>query len=381
MHIAFLTTEYPPLPSGGIGTSIRNLAHAYVQMGHRVSVIGWGPLDEFEDLGVHVRFLGETSLPKLGWYLNRRQAQVELNRLVSDEGLDIIEAHDWTGVSAGMRLDCPLVIRCHGTATYFAHLLNERVRPSVRWAERLALHSADSIAAVSRFAADTSRSLFNLDQPIGVIHNGIDTEKFQPSSSDQVEPNTLLYLGTLVRKKGVLDLAQIFSKVVEEHPGARFYLVGRDAADSFTGAPSTWRLCQELLTPRARERTTYYGVQPYERVADFIQRAAVCVFPSYAEAFPLTWLETMACAKAVVAYDIGWAEEVIQDGLSGRLIELGHHAAFADALLDLLSNPAKQESLGWAAMQRIRSNFSSEIVAQKNMAWYREVLGNVSMES
>ena len=82
MHISFLTTEYPPLPSGGIGTSIKNLAHALVNLGHRVTVIGWGPETEFDDDGVHVKFLGHTKIPKMGWFLNRKRAEKELNRLV-----------------------------------------------------------------------------------------------------------------------------------------------------------------------------------------------------------------------------------------------------------------------------------------------------------
>jgi glycosyltransferase involved in cell wall biosynthesis len=380
MHIAFLTTEYPPLPSGGIGTSIRNLAQAYVQMGQRVSVIGWGPRNEFYDQGVHVHFLGESSLPKLGWFLNRQLAQRELNWLVRNEGVDIVEAHDWTGISAGMRLDCPLVIRCNGSATYFAHLLNERVRPSVRWAETLALKRADDIAAVSRFAADTTRELFGLKRSIRVIHNSIDIERFSPTPRHLVEPDTILYLGTMVRKKGVLDLAKIFSKVVEENSKAHLHFVGRDAVDTVSGALSTWELCQQELSPRASEQTTYHGVQPYERVAEFIQRAAVCVFPSYAEAFPLTWLETMACAKPVVAYDIGWASEVIQDGIDGRLIVAGDFSKFSSAIIDLLREPAKQETMGLAAMQRVQNRFSSQLIAKQNLAWYRDVLANVSIK-
>src|SRR5687767_12994299 len=102
MHIGFLTAEYPPLISGGIGTSIRNLARALVAQGEEVTVVGWGEKVDFEDHGVRVRFLGHTSIPKMGWFLNRQRAQHELNRLVSEQKVDIVEAHDWCGLSAGM---------------------------------------------------------------------------------------------------------------------------------------------------------------------------------------------------------------------------------------------------------------------------------------
>jgi hypothetical protein len=71
MHVGFLTLEYPPLPTGGIGTSLRTLGRALVAQGHRVTVVGWGPKLETEDEGVRVRFLGDSAFPKMGWLLNR----------------------------------------------------------------------------------------------------------------------------------------------------------------------------------------------------------------------------------------------------------------------------------------------------------------------
>jgi len=376
MNIAFLTSEYPPLCAGGIGTSIRNLAQALVGQGHTVTVLGWGAKAEFEDRGVQVRFLGHTSVPKAGWLLNRRLAQRELNRLVRRNKLDIVEVQDWCGLSAGMHLDCPVTIRCHGTATYFGYLLRERVRPTVRWAERIALNQAKSIIAVSRFTAETTQRLFGLREAIGVIPNGIDLLRFQPADPDETEANTILYLGTLVRKKGILDLCRIFSRVVDARPAARLRLIGRDARDKSTGSSSTWELCKELLSPAARERAEYVGAQPYDVVQDSIQRAAVCVFPSYAEALPLSWLEAMACAKPVVAYDIGWAPEIIDAGVSGILIKLGDVESFAEHLLTVLGDQAHAKGLGVAARRRVERDFASAVVAESTLIHYRSVIAD-----
>src|SRR6266404_2835248 len=174
----------------------------------------------------------------------------------------------------------------------------------------MALRNADGVVAVSRFTAEVTHRLFNLPIPIGVIPNSIDVAQFDPAGQEEIEEDTILYLGTLVRKKGVLDLARIFSSVVEKHPQARLWLLGRDTADRHTGSYSTWNLCKELLSPCARRRVEYLGSQPYEKVQEYVRKAALCVFPSYAEAFPLAWLEAMACAKTVIAYNVGWAPEV-----------------------------------------------------------------------
>lgn len=367
--------EYPPLPSGGIGTSICNLARAIVAQGHRVTVVGLGKRTEFQDQGVNVRFIGATSIPKVGWLWDVRRVQHELNNLVRREGADIVEAHDWCGVSAGLRPTCPIVVRCHGTDTYFAHLLQERVRPLVRRLEWLALKQADDIVAVTQFAADVTRRLFRLRQPIGVIHNGIDITQFKPASPSDVEPDTILYFGALVRKKGAFDLCRIFSKVVERYPQARLRIVGQDGKDRQTGARSTWALCQELLSPSALKRVEYLGPQPYWQIREHVRRATLCVFPSYAETFGLTWVEAMACAKAVVAYDIGTAPEIIEHDVSGKLIAVGDTDRFAQVVLELLTDGEKCNRLGLEARQRVESLFSSDRVARQSVQRYQQVLG------
>jgi glycosyltransferase involved in cell wall biosynthesis len=375
VHIAFLTVEYPPLPSGGIGTSIRNLARALVRHGHRVSVVGWGHDAEFEDGGVQVRFLRRRpGLPKTGWFANRRLVQRALASLVASHGVQIVEAHDWCGVSAGVSVGCPVVVRCNGSATYFAHLLDERVRPSVFGAEWLALRAAADVVAVSRFTATTTRRLFCRRAPMATIPNGIDLSLFPPGAADAMEPELVLYLGTLQRKKGVIDVCRIFSRIVERRPDARLRLVGRDSVDARTGVPSTWALCQRALSSAARARTEYLGEQPYDAVHRHVAESAVCLFPSFAEALPLSWLEAMATARAIVAYDIGWASEVVEPGTSGLLAPRGDVEAAADACVALLEDPARAGRMGLEARRRVEALFSDEIVARRSAAWYDEVL-------
>lgn len=368
MHVGFLTLEYPPLPSGGIGTSLRTLAVALAAQGHRVTVVGWGPKLETEDEGVRVRFLGDSGVPRMGWLLNRRAVRRELARLAEKEGLDLVATHDWCGPSAGLFLPCPVAVHLHGSATYFAHLLGEEVRPSVHLAESLALRGASGLASVSRFTADTTRRLFGLETPIEVLPNGVDVERFRPG--EEIEPGVVLYVGTLVRKKGVLDLGPVFSEVVRRVPEARLRLVGRDAPDRQTGADSTWELLAASLSSAARAHTEYLGARPYPEVHEHVRRAAVCVFPSYAEALPLSWMEAMACGRPVAAYDVGWAPELVRSGEDGLLVPPGKTSALAEAVTAVLADPALGRALGEAARARAESDFSADAVARRTAQWY-----------
>ncbi|HET9227909.1 MAG TPA: glycosyltransferase family 4 protein, partial [Thermoanaerobaculia bacterium] len=258
----------------------------------------------------------------------------------------------------------------HGSATYFAHLLAEEVRPSIHLAESVALRRASGLASVSRFTADTTRRLFGLERPIQVLPNGVDVQRFRPGGAGEAEPGVVLYFGTLVRKKGVLDLGPIFSEIVRRVPEARLRLVGRDVPDRQTGCPSTWELLARSLSSEARARTEYLGARPYLEVHEHVRRAAVCLFPSYAEALPLSWMEAMACSRPVAAYDIGWAPELIRSGEDGLLAPLGNTRVLAEAVASVLSDPALGRSLGEAARARVEDDFSAEAVARRTAEWY-----------
>ncbi len=300
--------------------------------------------------------------------------QREVNRLVSEEALDIVEAPDWGGMTAGMHPRCPLVIRCHGTATFFGHLVHGPVPLSWRWAESIALRSCDDVAAVSRFAAVLSTSLFRLRVEPRVVHNGLDLSAFTVPQEEGREPLTVLYLGSIVRKKGVLDLCQAFSHLLESVPEARLVLAGRDCADKLTGSRSTWTLCCDLLTEQAKSRTEYAGAKSYDQVQEYYRKATVCAFPSYAEALPMTWLEAMASGLPVVAYETGWSHEIIVNGESGILVPKGDIQALGETLANLLRSPGKRSQIAQTARSRVEERFSVERAAEESLQWYHDVI-------
>lgn len=373
MHIAFLSCEYPPLKGGGIATFLQGLGRALVSRGHRVTVLGWGKADEWRDHGVTVRMLSSEHPPKLGWLVNRRRVEAELRRMVGKEQLAIVEAADWCGMAAGVRPGCPLVIRCHGSAVYFAWMMKERVRVSVRAAEWLALHGASSVAACSSFTARSTRNLFSLRDPVRTIYNGVDLERFRADPSAPVEPATILSFGSIVRKKGVLDLAQAFSRLHRVRPDAILRVIGRDSTDTVSGSASTWKLCGELLGGAA-SRVQYLGALPYDEMAAHIRAATCCVFPSHAEALPMAWLEAMACGKAILGYDVGWGPEVIEHEVSGLLTPENDIGQLASGMGRLLEDAALRERVGLGARRRVEEKFSLDGLVESTLGWYREVL-------
>jgi glycosyltransferase involved in cell wall biosynthesis len=81
----------------------------------------------------------------------------------------------------------------------------------------------------------------------------------------------------------------------------------------------------------------------------------------------------MACAKPIVAYDIGWAPELIASGVNGLLVPAGDSQAFSKALVAILADWKGGHELGLASRQRVEVQFSAGVVARQALAWYQGV--------
>ena len=373
MHIGFLTPEYPhsqATPSGGLGTSIKNLASSLIAKNLKVTVFVYGQKQDlnFEEKGISFHFIKKREYRLLGWYRYRKYLQKALNKEIAIEKIDVIEAPDWTGITALMHLYCPLVIRMHGSDAYFCSLEGRKQKSKNFLFEKLALKSANALISVSAFTAEKTKEIFGLKRDITVIPNSIETALFPPSEKFPTR-NRLLYFGTIIRKKGVLELAAIFNEVVKKKAETELWMIGKDVVDIFENS-STLKIFQKRLSPQAKQQLKYLPEVSYSAIKDRLDEAAVIVLPSFAEALPMSWLEAMSMEKAMVTSNIGWAKEMMIDGITGYTEDPKNHKNYADKILHLLENPEVAKAMGKAARQQVLKKFSTEVVVQKNISLY-----------
>ncbi|MBS1534287.1 MAG: glycosyltransferase family 4 protein [Bacteroidetes bacterium] len=380
MKIAFLTSEYPHVKAkfaAGIGTSILNLANGLMQAGHEVTVILYGQdSDEtFAENGITFYKIKNRRLKGFSWQLTQKKIQKLIRTLVDSGKIDIVEVADWTGISSNIQLNCPLVVKLHGSDTYFCHLDHRPVKKINHSRERKALMQANAWSAVSNYVAQTTQKLFQLNRDFEVIPNGIDLNRFSiQEQTAEDDTQKILYFGTLIRKKGLLELPLIFNEVHRQNNQAQLILIGRDSPDIKTHNESTWQMMQELFDADAKANVSYLGSVPYDEIKEYIEASSVCVFPTFAEALPVSWLEAMAMQKAIVASDIGWAAEIIDHGVDGFLVHPQQHQIFAQHINELLKNQAFRTEIGLKARAKVVQKFSKEVVAEHNAAFYEKVL-------
>jgi glycosyltransferase involved in cell wall biosynthesis len=380
MKIAFLTPEYPHemmTHAGGLGTSIKNLAVTLVRKGCSVTVIVYSQKESavFEDEGVAIHLIEDKMYRFAKWYLYRKHIQEYCNKIIKEHKIEILEAPDWAGITAFMHFDIPLVIRFHGSDTYFCHLENRHQKWKNFWFEKLAIQGAKAFITPTTFAGALSKKLFGIkNKLIKTIHYGLELDKFENSNPKLYENGLILYIGTIIRKKGVFELTEIFKLVRQQHPEAKLVLIGEDSADIATQSPSTWQLLQNEFQDEDSERVSYLGKILYQEVQEYIKKAHVCVFPTFAETLGMVAIESMAMQKPVVNSNIGWAIELIVDGECGFLVHPKDHIEYADKINSILGDSQLACQLGGNARKRVESIFDIQNIAHENICFYKSLI-------
>lgn len=382
MKIGFITPEYPHPKvkhAAGIGTSIKNLAVALAKGGHDIHVFVYAQekAETFVEDGISFHLIPDRSYKIAKWYQYRKYIQHTVQAILTKEQIEIIEVPDWTGISAFMKFSIPVVMRFHGSDTYFCHIEGRKQKFKNKLFESLAVKSAQAYIAPTNYAGEVSKQLFQIkNKEIRTIHYGLALEQFVNDTPEAYETGLVLYIGTIIRKKGVLELPEIFKRVQQQYPTARLVLVGSDAPDLQTGQSSTWELLRSQLAPELKANVSYLGKVQYQKVQELIQKAHVCVFPTYAETLGMVTIESMAMQKPVVNSNIGWAQELMEDRKSGYLVHPSDHETYAGKIVNLLNNKELCRKMGAEAVRFVSAKFDIKKQVGKNIRFYTELINN-----
>jgi glycosyltransferase involved in cell wall biosynthesis len=295
--------------------------------------------------------------------------------VVQEKAIDILEAPDWTGITAFMKFKVPLVIRFHGSDAYFCKLDGRKQKFKNFMFEKLAIKKASAYIAPTTYAGLETQKIFGLNKKkIKTIHYGLQLEHFVNENPNVYNRNTILYIGTIIRKKGVLELAQIFNKVLVKKPNTQLILIGGDSSDIKTGESSTYKLMEQIFSTKAKKQVNYLGKIPYEAIKEHIKKAHVCTYPSFAETLGMVTIESMAMQKPVVNTSIGWAQELIDDGVNGFLVHPSKIDDYADQIIKLLNNDTLCNQIGKAARLKVETLFDIEKNVDINFDFYKSII-------
>jgi phosphatidylinositol alpha-1,6-mannosyltransferase len=260
----------------------------------------------------------------------------------------------------------PLVWRGAGLATTLCGI--EAWKP-LRGMQRQALFRSDTVLAISEHTARRFRQANPGLQEcrVQVCHPAVlDGEAACAPHPDLLDPYpTALIVGRLVaaeRYKGHDLLLDLWPRVLAQVPEARLAVVG-DGDDK----P---RLEGRAAALRLTERVTFLGRVSDETLAGLYRDCTFFVMPSRNEGFGLVFLEAMRASKACIGGG-GAAAEIIEDGVTGLVVEPCDREQVLGALLRLFREPATRERMGRAGTQRWAREFTEACFQRR----FRALLG------
>jgi len=378
MHICFLTHEYPKpgLNHGGVGTFVKSLAFSLVECGHHVSVVGTNNStisERSSDLGVLIYRVALPSVKGLNWFFISKRINRVLEEIHLKNPIDIIEGSELSLAFISKIPEITYVIRMHGGHHFFSKFENRKMEPWKVFQEKRSFNKADAIVGVSEFVTQETVSLLNIkDKIVHTIYNSIDTSKFVPTNIEVI-PDSILFVGTLVAKKGIIELVQAMNYVLKSHPKAMLTVVGR--AVNIPGTNENFLpVLEKSITDDVRNHVRIIGAVPHSKVIDMIQSTEICCYPSHMEAMPLAWLEALCLGKPLVASRLGPGPELVEDGRTGVLCNPRDPVDIANCICRLLDDKVKALQIGESARTNIVQKFDSKKVVQTNLEFYTTLI-------
>ena len=284
-----------------------------------------------------------------------------------------VKAHLYGSVAASL-CRIPVIWRFHDilSPTDFSPLLIRIIILFGRWFPK-------RILAVSKITKEyLARNGLKADK-IEIIFNGIASELFEIKdvSKDirrelKIEGKTKLIgcVGRIIPEKGQKSFLLAIPEVIQKCPEAFFLIVG----DVFPGKETYKKELLEIIKKNVLGK--YVRFTGFRKdIGDVIRSIDLLVFPSVApESFGLSILEAMTLGKPVIASNVGGVSEIIEDGITGMLVEPNQPNQIADRIIHLLSHREIYETIGKRAKEVVTERFSLQKYVAAMEEAFREAL-------
>src|SRR5262245_32959610 len=373
MHVSLLTREYPPEVYGGAGVHVEYLGRE---------------LRELVDLSVHCFGAdrdGATAYRP--WEALKgspalEAMSVDLAMTAGVAGTEVVHSHTWYANLAGhlakLNYGVPHVATTHSLEPH-RPWKEEQLGGGYHlssFCERTGLEAADAIIAVSGAMRDDVLEAYPAIEParVRVIHNGIDSEEYQPDRGTDVlerygvDPATpyAIFVGRITHQKGLEHLLDAAPSIDQR---AQLVLCA--------GAPDTPEIGERVRSriPQLQRAIWIEEMLPKPEVIQLLTHATVFVCPSIYEPMGIVNLEAMACETAVVASRVGGIPEVVADGETGFLVEPANAQELAARVNELLADPELATRFGKAGRERAVEHFSWRAIAERTAALYGSLAG------
>ncbi len=222
---------------------------------------------------------------------------------------------------------------------------------------------ADHIIVNSKAVmANTLRLFYVKSEKVRLIYNGINSSKYSEGESKSIKHTnfTLLFLGRLNRKKGVLVLLEIIEKLADRE-NIRYIIVGK--------GPLEKKMMSSIEQVGMGKRVDY--INETNDVVSYFSKSDLFILPTFLEGLSNSVMESMAAGVPVVTTDIPSNKELITNGVEGFLVPVNNSSAFVEKIDFILNNRSIIPEIVEKAREKIKTGFSEVSMVEKYLRLYK----------
>ncbi|TFB10610.1 glycosyltransferase family 1 protein [Candidatus Marinimicrobia bacterium MT.SAG.3] len=275
------------------------------------------------------------------------------------KSIDVIKTNQFPGALFGVILKFffgkKLILRM---GYYYGHIVGVTWRK--QFIEKLCFSYADKIILTNKLAIDYISARYNLlENKMVYIPNGIDIELFSPTESKR--KYDILYVGRISEIKNLALLLKAIS--INQDKGVKVLFIGSgELEEDLKNYANNNNINLSVIARVDNNELPYY-----------YNSSKIFVLPSKLEGNPKVLLEAMSCGAAVLGTNISAISEVISHLKTGYICK-PNEQSMNKAITIMLNDDNLRKSLGTAARERIKSNFSLDSIVDKELEVYKSIL-------
>jgi glycosyltransferase involved in cell wall biosynthesis len=327
------------------------------------------------------------------WLNHSHSVFEKVKTLQLNHEIQIVDSPLWNldGLVTAVSQKIPVVVRVvtamkqiaaiHGREDDETSIIAELEGEFLRMASAIVSNSRGSVRMLREIYGINPEDRLHHIASYGIIPVGDD--EVPEHEVDSTKEPTVLFVGRLEGRKGILELFGAIPEVLRKAPKTRFQIAGSDNSveDGFQAThgmdyPSYFR----KKFSSCAGQTEFLGFVDENRLQSLYRECDVFVAPSHYESFGLIYLEAMNYARPVIGCRSGGPEDIIVDGETGFLVPPQDPSAIANAIVELVTSPQRRGEMGRAGRKRLIERFSHITMAREFVDVYQRLLGDAKTD-
>lgn len=281
----------------------------------------------------------------------------KIAKVMSELNPDVINSHYAATTHAALMVGCKVAHTIHGIIDEEIQYQRGREKIAKMLESRLqhkSMMNADGVISVAQYGLDYYDRW--IKSPARVI--SVPIEDIFWSTPDMKPCKGILFAGAIGKRKNLKALIEAMPVILNKHPDAALYVCGGTGDNAYKDEIDDF-----IESKNIGSSIKFLGVVDRRKLVELLGECVALSLPSYQETSPGVICQAMAAGRVAVASPVGGVPEMIEDGVTGFLVDADDSQLLANRIIELMDNFNSAAQMGAAAREVARTRYNARDVA------------------